>query len=187
MGPMSDEVQVTPLIHEEDLAQRVAEMGADIAKQCEGVDEVVIIGLLRGTFVFMADLTRAMSRQGVKQILDFVGVQSYGSGTTSSGNPRLSHELERDIEGRTVLLVDDILDTGRTLKLAVEYLRDKGADRLITAVLLDKPSRRAVEITADHVGFEVPDRFVVGYGTDFDGRFRELPYVGYLSPEPKVV
>jgi hypoxanthine phosphoribosyltransferase len=181
---MPDDLQVTPLIHEEDLAQRVAEMGADIARQCQGVDEVVVIGLLRGTFVFMADLTRAMSRHNVKQILDFVGVQSYGSGTVSSGSPVLTHPLERDVEGRTVVLIDDILDTGRTLRLAVEYLRERGAEPVITAVLLDKPSRRAVEITADHVGFEVPDRFVVGYGTDYDGRFRELPYVGYLSPEP---
>jgi hypoxanthine phosphoribosyltransferase len=186
MGAMEDDLQVAPLIHEEDLAQRVAEMGADIAERCASVDEVVVIGLLRGTFVFMADLTRAMSRHGVKQILDFVGVQSYGAGTVSSGDPVLTHELKRDISGRTVVLVDDILDTGRTLRFAVEYLRERGADPLITAVLLDKPSRRVVEITADHVGFDVPDRFVVGYGTDYNGRFRELPYVGFLSPEPCV-
>jgi len=186
MWQMPDDLQVTPLIHEEDLTQRVAELGADIARRCQGVDEVVIIGLLRGTFVFMADLTREMSRHGVRQILDFVGVQSYGSGTTSSGNPVLTHPLERDIRGRTVVLVDDILDTGRTLRFAVEYLRERGADPVMTAVLLDKPGRRAVEITADHVGFEVPDRFVVGFGTDYDGRFRELPYVGFLFPEPSV-
>jgi hypoxanthine phosphoribosyltransferase len=177
-----EETPVTPLIDEQALTRRVEELAAEIAAECEGVDELVVIGLLKGAFVFMADLVREISRHGLRQRLGFLPARSYGSGTVSSGEVTLEQDLDLDVAGRTLVLVDDILDTGHTLSVAARYLEEAGAARVITAVLLDKPSRREIPIQADYVGFQVPDRFVVGYGIDHAERYRELPYVGVVDP-----
>ena len=177
---MSD-TQVKLLIDEQTLAQRVEELASEIAPHCSEVHELVVIGLLKGAFVFMADIVRALSRLGVQQRLGFLPAASYGSRTTSSGSVTLARDLDLDVSGRMVLLLDDILDTGRTLSVAARYLRDAGAARVITAVLLDKPSRREISVEADHVGFSVPDRFVVGYGIDYAERYRDLPYIAVIE------
>jgi hypoxanthine phosphoribosyltransferase len=174
---------VSPLIDEHALAKRVAEMAADIAAQCTGVGEIVLVGLLKGVFVFMADLVRGLSRHGARPTVGFMTVESYGSGKNSSGAIHLKRGLDVDVSGRTVVLLDDILDTGHSLAFARRKLEEAGAARVITAVLLDKPSRREVPIEPDHVGFEIPDRFVVGYGIDYAGQHRELPYVGVVEEE----
>jgi hypoxanthine phosphoribosyltransferase len=174
---------VSPLIDERALAKRVAEMAADIAAQCAGVGGIVLVGLLKGVFVFMADLVRVLSRHGVRPTVGFMTLESYGSGKNSSGAIQLKRGLDVDVSGRTVVLLDDILDTGHSLAFARRKLEEAGAARVITAVLLDKPSRREVPIEPDHVGFEIPDRFVVGYGIDYAGQHRELPYVGVVEED----
>jgi hypoxanthine phosphoribosyltransferase len=189
MRATPEKTGVTPLIDEKALERRVAEMAREIAAKCEDVDELLVVGLLKGVFVFMADLVRAMSRHGVRQRLGFIPARSYGAGTVSAGEVTLEQDLDLDVTGRTVLLLDDILDTGHTLSFAVRYLEEAGAARVITAVLLDKPSRRELPVEADHVGFEVPDRFVVGYGIDYAELYRYLPYVavvvaGEARPRP---
>lgn len=175
--------ELTHLIDERALARRVEEMAREIAAKSEGVDELVVIGLLKGAFVFMADLVRALSRCGVRQRLGFIHARSYGSATISSGEVSLGRDLDLDVTGRTVLLLDDILDTGHTLSVATRYLEQAGAARVMTAVLLDKPSRRELPLEPDHVGFEVPDRFVVGYGIDYGESYRYLPYVALLDDD----
>ena len=144
-------------------------------------DNVVMIGILRGSFMFLADLVRAFYRHGVHPRIDFMTLESYGSGTESSGTVRVAKEFSLDVHGADVLLVDDILDTGRTLAFALEHLREKGCRQVKTCVLLDKPSRRQVPMEADHAGFRIPDRFVVGYGLDYDSRYRELPYIANIT------
>jgi hypoxanthine phosphoribosyltransferase len=181
MPETPEETGLTPLIDEQVLTRRVAEMAREIAAKCEDVDELVVVGLLKGAFVFMADLVRAMSRHGLRQRLGFIPARSYGPAMVSSGEVTLERDLDLDVAGRRVLLLDDILDTGHTLSLATRYLEEAGAARVITAVLLDKPSRREVPAEADHVGFQVPDRFVVGYGIDYAERYRYLPYIAVVD------
>jgi hypoxanthine phosphoribosyltransferase len=181
MPDTSEKTGLKPLIDEQTLTRRVEEMAREIASKCEGVGELVVVGLLKGAFVFMADLVRAMARHGVRQRLGFVHARSYGSETVSTGEVRLGRDLDLDVAGRTVLLLDDILDTGHTLSIATRYLEEAGAARVITAVLLDKPSRREIPVEADHVGFQVPDRFVVGYGIDYAESYRFLPYVAVVE------
>jgi hypoxanthine phosphoribosyltransferase len=175
--------EFTRLIDEHALARRVEEMAREIAAKCEDLDELVVIGLLKGAFVFMADLVRALSRCGVRQRLGFIHARSYGSGTVSAGKVSLGDDIDVDVSGRTVLLLDDILDTGHTLSAATRYLDQAGAARVITAVLLDKPSRRELPLQPDHVGFQVPDRFVVGYGIDYAESYRYLPYVAVVDDD----
>jgi hypoxanthine phosphoribosyltransferase len=153
---------VTPLIEEPALAERVAAMASAIASECAGVDELVVVGVLRGAFVFMADLVRELSRQGVSQVPGFIRVASCGAGTRSAGTVTPKQDLDLEVKNRTPLLVDDIPDSGRTLDFAARILRDRGATRVITAVLLDEAGRRELPVEADLVEFEAPDRFVVG-------------------------
>ena len=141
--------------------------------------DLVIVALLNGTVLFLADLIRHLN---LPLRLDFIGVSSYGSGTTS-GDLVFTKELRLEVRGRDVLVVDDILDTGRTLKRVLQKLRALRPRRVRTCVLLDKPSRRVERIQADYVGFEIPDVFVVGYGLDYAERYRNLPFVGVLKPE----
>jgi hypoxanthine phosphoribosyltransferase len=150
------------------------EIGRDFEKR-----ELVVVSLLNGTVMFLADLVR---RLDLPMRLDFIGVSSYGSGTVSQ---RLvfTKELRLDVRGHDVLLVDDILDTGRTLAAVLRKLELLKPRSIRTCVLLDKPSRRIENIRADYAGFEIADRFVVGYGMDYDERFRNLPFVGVLKPE----
>ena len=168
-----------PLITELDIKVRMRHMVLEIARDL-GRQELMVVGILRGSFMFAADLVRLLYINDIHPLIDFVFVTSY-EGTESSGEMRLLKDMSLEVDGRWVLIVDDILDTGRTLKFAQDYVREKGAEEIHSCVLLDKPSRRAVEVKADYVGFEIDDVFVVGYGLDYNGRYRDLPYLGVLE------
>jgi hypoxanthine phosphoribosyltransferase len=165
------------LIPEDRIARRVEEMARQVQRDYAG-REMVVVALLNGTVMFLADLIRHLS---LPLRLDFMGVCSYGLGT-ESGDLIFTKELRLDVRGRDVLLVDDILDTGRTLYRVLDKLRDLKPRRIRTCVLLDKKARRLEPVEADYVGFPIPDLFVVGYGLDFAERYRNLPFVGVLYP-----
>ena len=175
--------RVPPLISADAIAARVRELASEImaAQQAEPANHFVVLVLLKGAFVFAADLVRALDEQGAAPPIDFISISSYGSRDVSSGNVVLETRPRIDLAGKDVLHVDDILDTGRSLQAVSRWLAEQGASRVRACVLLDKPSRRMVEVDADFCGFEVPDRFVVGYGLDYDERYRHLPYVGILD------
>jgi len=143
----------------------------------------LIIGLLTGSFIFLADLVRALARLNVEPQIDFMAVSHYGAAAESSGLVTIGKDVMLDVSGQPVLLIDDILDTGRSLSLGRDRLASRGPSWLRTCVLLDKPSGRAVPIKADYVGFEVPDVWVIGYGLDAAGKGRALPYVAAVEPE----
>ncbi len=166
------------LIGETEIAARVREMAADIERDFVGKD-LLVVALLTGTVPLLADLIRHIT---LPLRLDFMGVSSYGNNTTP-GELVFTKELRLEAQGRDVLLVDDILDTGKTLRAVLRKLHALEPSSLKTCVLLEKKSRRAEEITADHVGFEIPDVFVVGYGLDYAERYRNLPFIGVLKPE----
>ena len=167
------------LVTEEELKARIAEMGAELYDRFEGKDPL-FLGVLKGSFVFMSDLVRACQ---VKSDVEFIAVSSYGNGTESSGRVKIVHDIQQDITGRNVIVVEDILDSGNTLAFLKEYFLTKGASAITIVTLLDKPSRRKKAITADYAGFVVPDEFVVGYGLDYGQKYRNLPYIGVLKPE----
>ena len=175
--PWRKEIQRV-LITERQIARRVQMLSHQIETDFQGRD-LVVVSLLNGTVLFLADLIRHLS---LPMRLDFIGISSYGAGT-QSGPMTLTKELRLDVRGREVLLVDDILDTGRTLKRVLALLSPLRPKRIRTCVLLDKPSRRLERVHADYVGFVIPDLFVVGYGLDFAERYRNLPFVGVLKPE----
>ncbi|HVK57591.1 MAG TPA: hypoxanthine phosphoribosyltransferase [Candidatus Kapabacteria bacterium] len=164
------------LIHEEEIQDRVRALAAKIARDYRGRD-LVLVALLNGTVMFLADLIRHLQ---IPLRLDFIGVSSYGTGTTS-GEMVFTKELRLDVKGRDVLLVDDILDTGRTLKRVGATLRKLKPRSMKICVFLNKESRRVEDVSADYVGFEIEDYFVVGYGLDFAERYRNLPFVGVLQ------
>jgi hypoxanthine phosphoribosyltransferase len=165
------------LITDQQLAGRIAQMARDIERDFQRRD-MAVVSLLNGTVMFLADLIRHLS---LPLRLDFIGVSSYGTGT-ESGDLVFTKELRMEVRGRDVLLVDDILDTGKTLSRVLPKLRVLQPRRLKICVLLDKPSRRLEAIEADYVGFKIPDYFVVGYGLDFAEQYRNLPFVGVLHP-----
>lgn len=165
------------LITEEQIEQRIKTLAREIERDFRG-REMVVISLLNGTVMFLADLMRHLN---LPMRLDFIGVSSYGLGT-ESGEIVFTKELRLDVRGRDVLLIDDILDTGRTLRHVLPRLRTLKPRRIKVCVLLDKPSRRVEKIQADYAGFQIPDYFVVGYGLDFAERYRNLPFVGVLHP-----
>ncbi len=173
-------VQPRALIRADEIASRVAALATEIDRQMpEG--ELVVVGVLRGAFVFMADLVRALPRS---LRCDFLGVRSYGSATESSGVVEITSDLSLPIAGQHVLLVEDIVDTGLTLRYLLDLLEARGPTTLRVCALLNKPSRRRVDVPVHFVGFDVPDRFVVGYGLDAAQRFRGLPYIGVLDDGP---
>jgi hypoxanthine phosphoribosyltransferase len=165
------------LITDAQLARRVKSLAREIEKDFRG-REMVVVSLLSGTVMFLADLIRHLN---LPMRMDFMGVSSYGLGT-ESGDLVFTKELRLDVKGRDVLLVDDILDTGKTMTRVLEKLQLLQPRRIKTCVLLDKPAHRQFDIEADFVGFEIPDFFVVGYGLDFAERYRNLPFVGVLHP-----
>jgi len=165
------------LITDERIAQRIRQMSREIMRDFAG-REMVVVSLLNGTVLFLADLIRNLS---LPLRLDFIGVSSYGAGT-ESGELVFTKELRLDVRGRDVLLVDDILDTGRTLYRVLGRMRALKPRRIKTCVLLNKAARRVEDVHADYIGFEIPDFFVVGYGLDFAERYRNLPFVGVLHP-----
>lgn len=165
------------LITEDDIARRIMEMARKIQRDFTN-RELVVVSLLNGTVMFLADLIRHLS---LPLRLDFIGVSSYGAGT-KSGQLVFTKELRLDVRGRDVLLVDDILDTGKTMVRVLEKLRRLEPKRIKTCVLLNKAARRTENVEADYVGFEIPDFFVIGYGLDYAERYRNLPFVGVLRP-----
>lgn len=167
------------LITEEQIERRVKELGRELSDKFEG-SEPLFIGVLKGSFIFMADLIRNVS---LKCSMDFMAVSSYGNGTTTSGAVKINKDLNEDIAGRHVIIVEDILDSGVTLTYLCGYLQNRKPESITLVTLLDKPARRKAPIKADYVGFEVPDEFVVGYGLDFAEKYRNLPFVGVLKPE----
>ena len=166
------------MITQTELAERVKTLAQELERDYAG-KEMVIVSLLNGTVMFLADLIRNIS---LPLRLDFIGVSSYGAGT-ESGDLVFTKELRLDVHGRDVLLVDDILDTGRTISRVLTKLRKLKPREIKTCVLLDKPERRVEKVEADYVGFKIPNQFVVGYGLDYAERYRNLPFVGVLKPE----
>lgn len=162
------------------IGQRVEQMVKDIAATCRS-DNLVMIGILRGSFMFLADLVRELNQLDLHPRIDFMTLESYGSGTESSGNVNITKDITVDVKNADVLVVDDILDTGRTLTFARKHLLEQGAHTVRLCALLDKPSRRVVPIEADFVGFTIEDRFVVGYGLDYDSYYRELPHIATVT------
>ena len=167
------------LFTEEQLQKRVAELGAQITADYAGKNPV-LASVLRGSYIFMADLTRQIK---LPLTVDFMAVSSYGSGTPSSGQVEIRKDLSDSIEGRDLLIVEDILDSGNTLYYLQRILNARHPASIKICTLLDKPERRAKPIEADYKGFTIPDAFVVGYGLDYDERYRNLPYIGILKPE----
>ena len=166
------------LISEAEIKQRIASLAAEIERDYPAGEEIHLVAVLKGGFMFMADLVRAMSE---RVSMDFMAVSSYGKGTTSSGQVRVLKDLDRSLEGRDVIIVEDIVDTGLTLSYLQDILRAREPKSLRTACLLSKPSRRKIDVQVEYIGFTIEDRFVVGYGLDFDERYRNLPYIGVLD------
>lgn len=167
------------LLSEEEIKARVQVLGDQLYEAFHDKNPL-FVGVLKGCFIFMADLVRAAQ---FKSELEFIGVSSYQNGTKSSGVVQITRDLQEDINGRDVIIVEDILDSGNTLMFLKNYLMAKGAASITIVTLLDKPSRREKAITADYIGFVVPDEFVVGYGLDYCQQYRNVPYIGVLKPE----
>lgn len=167
------------LISEEQLHQKVAQIGKQVSADYQDKN-LLMVSVLKGSVVFMADLMREIS---IPCEIDFMCVSSYGSGTKTSGVVKIIKDLDIDLKNRDLLIVEDILDSGMTLSYIKEMLKQRGTKSIKICTLLDKPERRKADITPDYVGFTVPDEFVVGYGLDYDEKYRNLPYVGILKPE----
>ena len=167
------------LVTEEELKVRIAELGEALYKRYEG-RRPLFLGVLKGSFIFMADLMRASQ---LMCDVEFIGLSSYQNATKSSGVVQITRDLQRDISGRDIIVVEDILDSGNTLAFLKSYLMAKGAKSISIVTLLDKPSRREKAVEADLSGFVVPDEFVVGFGLDYCQQYRNMPYIGVLKPE----
>ena len=167
------------LLSVEEIKARVQVLGDQLYEAFHDKNPL-FVGVLKGCFIFMADLVRAAQ---FKSELEFIGVSSYQNGTKSSGVVQITRDLQEDINGRDIIIVEDILDSGNTLMFLKNYLMAKGAASITIVTLLDKPSRREKAITADYIGFVVPDEFVVGYGLDYAQQYRNMPYIGVLKPE----
>ena len=167
------------LFSEEQIRARIQEMGDELYEEFRDRDPL-FVGVLKGCFLFMADIVRACP---VKSEVEFIAVSSYGNATQSSGNVQITRDLQHDITGRDLIVVEDILDSGNTLYFLKNYFLAKGAASVTVVTLLDKPERREKPIHADHVGFTAPNEFVVGYGLDFRQKYRNMRYIGVLKPE----
>jgi hypoxanthine phosphoribosyltransferase len=179
MGSSAEDVdRVEVIFSPEDIANRIDALAGDIA--AAKLDRLLVIAVLKGSFVFAADLIRALHRVGLQPEVDFISLSSYRKNTRSSGSVEILRDIEMEVEGRNVLLVDDILESGRTLAFAKDLVAGRGAKRIVTCVLLNKHVHRAVRVEADFCAFECPEVFVVGYGMDLAHRFRELPFVGHI-------
>jgi len=167
------------LITEEEIKEKIAELGKKITEDYKGKN-LVFIGVLRGAVVFMADLARAIS---IPMIFDFIAISSYGAATKSSGVVRILKDLDETIEGKDVLIVEDIVDTGLTLDYLLRILKSRKPASLKVCTLLNKNARRKVKVKIDYSGFDIPNKFVVGYGLDYEGKFRNVSYVFTLNPK----
>jgi hypoxanthine phosphoribosyltransferase len=166
------------LISAADIQARIGTLAAEIERDYPSAESVHLVAILKGGFMFMADLVRTMTE---RVTMDFMAVSSYGKGTTSSGQVRVLKDLDSNVEGRHVILVEDIVDTGLTLHYLQELLRARAPKSLKTACLLSKPSRRKVDVQVDYIGFTIEDHFVVGYGLDYAEKYRNLPYIAVLQ------
>lgn len=172
---MAEHVRV--LISEEEVNRRIREMGEQVSRDYAG-KQIHLICVLKGGSFFMCELAKRITTD---VSLDFMSVSSYGSDTKSSGVVKIVKDLDESIQGKDVLVVEDIIDSGRTLSYLMEMLRDRKPASLKLCTLLDKPDRRVVDVDVDYTGFQIPDEFVVGYGLDYDQRYRNLPYIGVIS------
>jgi hypoxanthine phosphoribosyltransferase len=170
----------TVLIDQEALQARIKDMAAQIEADYEGFDDLLLICVLKGGFMFLSDLTRALKRP---HNVDFMGISSYGQGTTRTGAVQIIMDLKEPIENRNVLIVEDIIDSGHTLDYMRRSLMARSPASLRICTLLNKPSRREIAVHVDYIGFDIPDEFVVGYGLDFDELYRNLPFIAVLKPE----
>lgn len=168
---------ITELIKEEDVNRRIRELGEQISADYAG-RTVHLIGILKGACFFMCELAKRIT---VPVSIDFMSVSSYGSGTTSSGIVRIVKDVDEPVDGKDVLVVEDIIDSGRTMAYLKELFKDRKASSIQFCTLLDKPDRRVVDLHADYVGFRIPDKFVVGWGMDYDQKYRNLPYIGVVN------
>lgn len=167
------------LISEEEILNKVKEIGEKVSKDYAG-KPLLLVGVLKGSVVFISDLMKNIS---IKCEVDFMAVSSYGNSTESSGVVRILKDLDSSIEGKNLLIVEDIIDSGVTLDYLSKYFRERGATNVAIATLLNKPARRKVDLKVDYIGFEVPDEFIVGYGIDYAENYRNLPFIGTLKPE----
>ena len=173
-------MQPKPLISESTISDRVDELAAQISADYGDSSDVYLIGVLRGAFIFLADLSRRLT---VEHHVDFIALSSYGDASTSPGAVRLIMDVRTDLEGRHVLIVEDIVDTGHTLKYLHETLAARHPASLRSVALVRKPDRAEVDVQVDYLGFDIPDVWVVGYGLDFDDRYRTLPYIGLVEAD----
>lgn len=178
MSSMKEDIKEI-LFSEEELRKKIKEIGTQISKDYEG-KELMLVGILKGSVPFMADLLKEVT---IPCTMDFMAVSSYANSTKSSGVVRILKDLDFEIEGKHVLIVEDIIDSGITLSYLIEYLKGRGAESIEIACLLSKPERRKVEIKVKYTGYIVPDYFLVGYGLDYAEKYRNLPYVGILKEE----
>lgn len=176
---MTKEAIGTVLITEEQIREKAAEIGKQISEDYAG-KEIILVGILRGAVPWMAEI---MKRITLDMTIDFMAVSSYGAATKTSGVVKINKDLETDIEGKDLIIVEDIVDSGVTLNYLEGYLRSRGAASVKLCSLLDKPEGRRVDIKADYVGFTVDDRFIVGYGLDYAQKYRNLPYITWLESE----
>ena len=172
---MSEKISV--MISEEELTKKIADMGEKISKDYAG-EEVYVICILRGAAFFACELAKRIT---VPVTIDFMTTSSYGSGTVSSGNVQIKSDVEIPVEGKNVLIVEDIIDSGNTLHYLLDVFKDRKAKSVKLCTMLDKPSRREVHVDVDYTGFEIEDKFVVGYGLDYDQKYRNLPYIGVVE------
>ncbi len=166
------------LFTEEEIRQKVQDLGKQISRDYNENDEIIVVGVLKGASVFMADLMRQIN---IPVYIDFMAVSSYGYSTESSGVVRILKDLDLEVEGKHVLIVEDIIDTGLTLKYLIDNLKSRNVKSLKICTLLDKPKRRKCDLDIDYIGFEVPDKFIVGYGIDYAEIYRNLPYIAVIK------
>ena len=172
---MAETIKV--LVSEEEVEKRIRDLGEKISKDYEG-KQVHLICVLKGGVFFMCDLAKSIT---VQVSMDFMSVSSYGDGTTSSGVVKIAKDLDESLEGKDVLVVEDIIDSGRTLSYLLEILKKRNPNSMKLCTLLDKPERRVMDVNVDYVGFNIPDEFVVGYGLDYAQKYRNLPYIGVVE------
>jgi hypoxanthine phosphoribosyltransferase len=170
------------IVTEEQIQQKIDELAKQVAADHAGTDSLLLVGVLKGALMFMADFSRALARYGPPVELEFMAVSSYGQGSTSSGVVRILKDLDRDIAGRNVIVVEDIVDSGLTLSWLLKYLASRSAASIDVVTLLRKPAAQRVPVEVRYVGFDIPNEFVVGYGLDYAERYRELTSVAILKP-----
>lgn len=177
--PLKKPIRIDVLLSVDELEKRVRSLALEIAQSMPS--DIMIVSLLRGSFVFTADLIRALHFSGVKPQVDFMTLASYGSGTQSSGKVQIIRDIVEDVSDRDILIVDDILESGNTLTFARNLINQRGAKNIKIAVMLEKPNKRKADIKADFVGFTIADKFVVGYGLDYANYYRELPFIATVD------